>query len=143
MPKLFDNTNEEKWFSEQLLKYEDDWEYNLERALLDITEQISKQLEKEKLTRSKLARILGVSRSYISQLLNGKPNLRLRTLFKVSYALGLRPKINLQLGTTLQRQEYVIEKRNVYQYQIRRININPIIIRSDYETKNQTARLPN
>ena len=73
-----------------------DWSLNLERQLLDIRERIAQQMEKTNMTRADLAKILNCSRSYVTQLLGGDENIRLSTLFKVSFALGLLPVIQFK-----------------------------------------------
>lgn len=96
MPKFIHESLEEKKFLQLIAGLEDNWEYALDRALLDITEQIVREMEKRNMNKVTLAEKLGVSRAYITQLLKGKPNLQLNTLFKIAFALKLRPKINLE-----------------------------------------------
>jgi transcriptional regulator with XRE-family HTH domain len=73
-----------------------DWDFHFDEALLFLIEDILKQMEKGSITRSMLANQIGASRSYITQVLSGKPNLRLSTLFKICFALGVKPKIRLE-----------------------------------------------
>lgn len=87
--------NAEQWFAERLKEYEHDPDYLAEEVLLDITEQISLRLEELNLSASDLASKLGVSRAYISQVMNGKPNLTIRSL--VGIALALDQKVTVSL----------------------------------------------
>jgi transcriptional regulator with XRE-family HTH domain len=46
---------------------------------------------RKNMSKAQLAQMLGTSRSYVTQLLTGKPNLTLSTLFKICYTIGLKP----------------------------------------------------
>ena len=96
MPKFIHASDEEKTFSQSINSLQNDWGYALDRTLLDIIEQIAREMEKKDVSKVILAEKLGVSRAYITQLLSGKPNLQLNTLFKVAFALGLKPKIDFE-----------------------------------------------
>lgn len=61
-----------------------------EAALLDASELVAECLEERQVTRSVLADRLGVSRSEITQRLNGKRNLTVRTLGAMLHELGYR-----------------------------------------------------
>ncbi|NJN48324.1 MAG: helix-turn-helix transcriptional regulator [Candidatus Competibacteraceae bacterium] len=60
---------------------------NQERLILDVTENIWSFLEANGLSKSELAQKLGVSRSYVTQILNGNRNMTLRTLADIGYVL--------------------------------------------------------
>jgi len=83
-------------FSKRISARNGDWSFHCEQALLLLIEDILRQMEKRGITRSMLAKQIGVSRSYVTQLLSGKPNLRFTTLFKICFAVGLKPKIRLE-----------------------------------------------
>jgi transcriptional regulator with XRE-family HTH domain len=87
--------NAREWFEEQLRRDENDPEALLEDLLLDINEQIVVAMEEQGLTRAALAERLGVSRAFVTQLLNGKPNLTLKTLIQIAVALGARVRVEL------------------------------------------------
>ena len=59
-----------------------------ERLILDATETIVGLLEEQKVSRQELARRLGKSKSYVSQLLSGERNMTLRTLADLGHVLG-------------------------------------------------------
>src|ERR1700691_3779521 len=59
-----------------------------ERLILDATEAIVGLLEEQKVSRQELARPLGKSKGFVSQLLSGERNMTLRTLADLGYALG-------------------------------------------------------
>jgi transcriptional regulator with XRE-family HTH domain len=96
MIKIVRDSHLQKEFAARLEELKRKWSFALERTLLEITEEIAQQLLKQNITRADLAKKLGVSRSYVTQLVKGKPNLQLNTLFKVAYALGLRPLIRFE-----------------------------------------------
>lgn len=57
------------------------------------------RLREAKLSQSALAERLGVSRAYVSQILNGKPNMTLETLVKLADALDMRVEIDLRAAS--------------------------------------------
>lgn len=62
--------------------------YRTESIALDIALQVFDRLRDLNINRKQLADRLNVSRSYVSQILGGKPNLTLQSLVKVADALG-------------------------------------------------------
>lgn len=64
----------------------------LERESLsfEATELISKLMEEQKISKSALATLLGKSRAYVTQILNGSRNMTLHTAADVAFALGHR-----------------------------------------------------
>ena len=65
-----------------------------EKLILDVTELIAKQMEKNKINKTKLAGLLGVGSSHITQLLDGTRNMTLRTIADVFTALDAELVIN-------------------------------------------------
>jgi transcriptional regulator with XRE-family HTH domain len=59
-----------------------------EELIMDVTEGFCRMLEEEQLTRSNLAKTMGKTRGYISQILNGRRNITLRSLAEIAYHLG-------------------------------------------------------
>lgn len=88
--------NAETWFSEQLQRYENDAAFLTDDLLVDVTDQIASAMTARGLRAVDLAARLGVSRAYVSQLLNGRPNLTVRTLVDVAHALDQRVEISLR-----------------------------------------------
>jgi len=86
----------EQWFKQLLEEGENDPDYLTEKVLLEVTEQIYRRMQDAGLRASDLADRLGVSRSFVSQLLNGKPNMTIRTLVGVAHALDQRVHVNLR-----------------------------------------------
>lgn len=85
----------EKWMKEKLERFKDDVEYRLEGVIYDFTEQICELMEKQKINRAELAKRLGVSPAFITKLLNGNPNLTLKTMMNIASAL--KSDLNIQI----------------------------------------------
>ena len=61
-----------------------------EELIMEVTESLCELLEKAGVSRQELAKRLGKSKGFVSQLLNGGRNLTLRTLADVVQALGYK-----------------------------------------------------
>ena len=66
-----------------------------ERLILNVTEQLAGALENSGVTRAELARRMGRTPGFVSQLLGGGRNLTLRTIADIAAALSLRPSFEL------------------------------------------------
>lgn len=67
-----------------------------ERLVLAATEMVYEAMEKSGKNKKQLAGMLGVRPSEVSQRLNGKRNLTLRTLAGMLHTLGMRAELSLQ-----------------------------------------------
>jgi ribosome-binding protein aMBF1 (putative translation factor) len=77
--------------------------YYLEQKLiLDVTELIVERMEREGINKTQLAKKLGRSKGYITQLLDGRANMTLRTLSDIMWALDC----TLSVGTQPLDQDY-------------------------------------
>lgn len=65
-----------------------------EELIYNVTEDLIVLLEKLQVSKVTLARHLGKSRSYITQLLSGSRNMTLGSLADICFALGVTPEIN-------------------------------------------------
>ncbi len=61
--------------------------YQQERLILEVTELICQVMEEGRVKKSDLAKRLGKSKGYVTQLLDGRANMTLRTLADVFWAL--------------------------------------------------------
>lgn len=66
-----------------------------EELILQVTETLTQALDEAGVTKAELARRLGKSPGFVSQVLGGGRNLTLRTLSDIAAALGLRPALHL------------------------------------------------
>jgi transcriptional regulator with XRE-family HTH domain len=62
--------------------------FNREWAILELTELICEVMEREGVTREELARRMGRSKGFVTQLLDGRANMTIRTVADVFTALG-------------------------------------------------------
>lgn len=62
--------------------------YAEERAIITLTRQVQDAIEDAGLSRAELAVLLGTSRSFVSQVLNGSANMTLKTLGALLWATG-------------------------------------------------------
>lgn len=88
---------DDTWFHELLKQREDAPDYLAEGVLLDITEQIAVRLRDLQMSAADLAKRLGVSRAYISQIMNGKPNMTVRTVVGIAHALDRQVSVKLEV----------------------------------------------
>lgn len=61
--------------------------YQQERAILDVTELVCQVMEEQDVSRSELAQRIGKTKGYITQLLDGRRNMTVRTISDVFTAL--------------------------------------------------------
>lgn len=66
-----------------------------EQLILDVTEAIWAELDRQGITKAELAARLGKSKAYVTQLLNGSRNMTLRTLADIAFALGVEARFVL------------------------------------------------
>lgn len=68
-------------------------EYWLTKMQLDLYNHIVAYMERNHLNRTQLAKILGVSKGYVTQLLNGDFDHRISTLIQIALKTGYAPTI--------------------------------------------------
>lgn len=66
-----------------------------EELILDVTERLTEALQETGVTKAELARRLGRTPGFVSQVLGGGRNLTLRTISDIAVALDLRPAFKL------------------------------------------------
>ena len=72
-----------------------DPEFIAEGLSIKVIEEMLKLLEEKGLSQSWLAERMGVSRAYISRMLNAAPNMTLLTIARIAVALGATPVVSL------------------------------------------------
>ncbi|MBX9658875.1 MAG: helix-turn-helix domain-containing protein [Nitrospiraceae bacterium] len=105
------------------------FEYRLEKILFEVAEQVCKLIESQGMTRSELAKRLGVTPAYITKILNGNPNLTIKSLLMLSEALGqtldihFEPKLGIAQSATSSLapapsiaiiREYTVTRRHMH-----------------------------
>ncbi|MDD2727154.1 MAG: helix-turn-helix transcriptional regulator [Proteiniphilum sp.] len=71
-------------------------EYWLSKIQIDLFNQVSSYLENNNIKRSELAKKLGVTKGYISQILKGDSDHRISKMVELSLAIGLIPDIRFR-----------------------------------------------
>ena len=75
-----------------------------EEFILSATELIFELMEKAGVTKAELARRIGRTRGYLTQLLDGNRNMTLRTLAELTKALGFKPRLDAVPASTRPRR---------------------------------------
>lgn len=68
--------------------------FQQERAITEITELICKVMERQGVTRTKLAELLRTTKGYVTQLLDGEANKTIRTVADVLAVLGMEFQVS-------------------------------------------------
>jgi transcriptional regulator with XRE-family HTH domain len=84
-----------KTFKELFEEAERHPEYHKERAILEYTEELSRVMQQQGVTRTELGRRIGSSQAYVSRVLNGGANFTLATMTKLAMALGMELRMHL------------------------------------------------
>ena len=71
-------------------------EYWIAKIQLDLFSQIEAYMTQQRLSRTQLANKLGVTKGYVSQILNGDFDHKISKLVELSLAIGLVPMISYQ-----------------------------------------------
>lgn len=86
----------EQEVTKQLEKYRTDPEYQAEILILRVTEEIARLMASKNVNKAELARRLDVSKARVTHLLNGSPNLTIRTIASVATALGAETSVSFR-----------------------------------------------
>lgn len=82
-------------------------DYRLEKILFQLGEDMCLLMEQQGLSRTQLAERMGVSPAYITKILDGNPNLTIKSLLKLSDALGreltihFAPRLGLKISSAV------------------------------------------
>jgi transcriptional regulator with XRE-family HTH domain len=71
-------------------------EYWMHGPVVELTEDLSRRMKEQKISRAELARRMGTSRAYITKLLSGDANFTLQTMVKL--ALAVNGVLHLQIA---------------------------------------------
>jgi len=78
--------------------------FQQEKLILEVTELISEAMKENEVSRADLARLLGRTRSYITQILTGSRNLTLRTWADAMTVLGQEARVSRALLADLGKE---------------------------------------
>ncbi len=84
-------------FDELYREAESHDDYWIAGTIQEFTEELSRRMEEEKISRGDLARRLGTSPAYVTKILRGNANFTLATMVKLARALGMELRIRLAL----------------------------------------------
>lgn len=70
--------------------------YAMEGLVTDAAELVSRLMEEQGINKAELARRLGKTRAWVTQLLSGQANMTIRTFAEVTYVLGTQVKLSAQ-----------------------------------------------
>jgi plasmid maintenance system antidote protein VapI len=90
-----------KSFSELYEEAERHEEYWIAGAILEFTESLVQEMQRQDLTRTELAKRLGATPAYVTKLLRGKANFTIATMVRLARALGT--EIEVRLGSASRR----------------------------------------
>ena len=74
-----------------------------------VAKVIVEEMERQDVTKAELARTLGVSRAYVTQLLSGRRNMTLGTLSDVFHALGGELSLKVRFGRSIDASRSVAQ----------------------------------
>jgi len=78
-----------------------------EELVYNVTEDLLVILEDLEVNKKELARRLGKSRSYITQILSGSRNMTLGSFSDICFALGFKPEIKLPVQEEVKKEEMI------------------------------------
>ena len=90
-----------KKYKDFLRKAKDSPDYWANLFTLELTEDILKVMKNKKISQKKLSGLLGTSEAYVSKVLNGDENLSIKSITKLSLALGCVPHIHIAAKDTI------------------------------------------
>lgn len=87
--------------------------YNTTKLQNELFRQLNNYLEINKMTRSQFAEQLGVSKGYVSQILNGAFDFKLSKLVELSLAIGMIPEIKFTASEDVIKQSIINKKMHI------------------------------
>ena len=90
-----DGAEEIGFLDESVSGYQNDAEFIAETMALRFAEEVARKIEARGISRAQLARNMGVSRAYITRILDAPPNLTLQSIAKIALALDMKPELRL------------------------------------------------
>jgi transcriptional regulator with XRE-family HTH domain len=82
-------------FAELFKQAEEHEDYWLAGAILEFTEAVVREMERQDISRTELARRLGTTPAYVTKILRGKVNFTLATMMRLARALSSEMHVQL------------------------------------------------
>lgn len=90
-------------------------EFQTELSIIDLNEKIIAKMAERKVSRAELARRLGVSKAFITKMLNGNPNMTIKTINSLALALDCQLYLDLKpKGYKLARPPFFMHDNKNY-----------------------------
>lgn len=83
-------------------------DFQTELSIIDLNEKIIAKMNELKINRAELAKRLGVSKAFVTKLLNGNPNMTIKTMISISLAL------DCQLYQDIYPRGFKVARKPVY-----------------------------
>jgi transcriptional regulator with XRE-family HTH domain len=111
--------SENNWLTELVDELEDDAEYLTELQILHFTKLVVDKMQELKISRVELANRLDVSKAFVTKLLNGNPNMTIKTMVTILNAIGCRLNLGVYpKGFEVPRKAmYLYTNKNYEAYQ--------------------------
>ena len=87
--KIKGNKSFSDWFTAESEKLKNDPVYELEGIMLDITEQITKEMKRQDISKKELSKQLGKKPSFMKKVLRGQTDLTLDDALRIGLKLGM------------------------------------------------------
>ena len=105
---------------EDMKKIEESVEYLIEKNAVSFSSSIFEAMKSQGLSQKELARRMRVSGSYVSQSLNGKMNMTLETMGKITHALGLTFDLVVS--------DPIVERNTLHESSGEVVNTNSVVV---------------
>ncbi|MCM3903734.1 MAG: helix-turn-helix domain-containing protein [Pyrinomonadaceae bacterium] len=111
MPRLRESKTTSKRFADLLQSVEQSDRFQIDALKVEISEQIYRAMNRQRISNAELARRLGKSRAYVTKLLRGTTNFTLESLVRIGRALSNEVQISLVSKPTARRKTKRTKKR--------------------------------
>lgn len=105
--------NTTNWFKSKLGTLKEDFDFRLEKLILDVTEKISERMIQKKYSRVKLAQKLGISAPAVTKIFDGNSNFTLRRLLSLADALDVDLTVDFKPKWVAEEDSFISSLDNV------------------------------
>jgi transcriptional regulator with XRE-family HTH domain len=105
------------WFEGKLSQFGNDLDFVTEEKILQFNEKVVNKMVEKGITRVELAKRLGVSKPFVTKLLNGNPNMTMKTMVNISMALDCNIDFDLYHKWLKPKTFYLVSDSNFTHYE--------------------------
>lgn len=98
------------WLEKHIEQKQYTVDFQTELSIIDLNEKIIARMAEKKVNRVELAKRLGVSKAFVTKLLNGNPNMTIKTINALALAL------DCQLYLDIHPKGFKLARRPVFVY---------------------------